>query len=687
MTTAAAPPRALTRAATLGPRARLFLTSFVILFFELVCIRWIPSYVRYLSYFSNFILLGAFLGIGTGCLMARRKGTLLTWFPLALLSLVLVVGTFKFDLVITSERSLYFQAPNAQGKGGVESYLLLPLVFLLVSGLFLLLSQELGRLLSALPPLTAYSVDIAGSLAGIAAFAAMSFLQLPPAIWFFLLAIALLPLLASVQPSPGVRLGNLALLTLIVGYVNWLALREHSSWSPYYRIRLLSLPEEHWALTVNGIGHQDMAPNAAKVEEQPFYGFVWEAFAGQRFPDVMIIGAGSGSDTALALDHGVQSVDAVEIDPRIYALGAQYNPNHPYQDPRVHRVIDDGRAFMRRTDKRYDLIIFALPDSLTLTSSFANLRLESYLFTAESMADARDHLKPNGLLVLYNYYRQDWLVRKLANMLQETFHQQPLVRTWGGFGRAAVLMVGPRLAQARTDPRWESYQPGAMPPPATDDWPFPYLQAPGIPAIYLQSLGLVALIGLGYVWRFGPPGALRHLDPHFFFLGAAFMLLEVKSIVSFSLLFGSTWFVNSLVFFAVLCMVLLANLVNARFTLRDTRPYYALLLGLLLFDYLLPPEDLLLPNAVLRYVVASVLVFLPIFLANVIFSNAFRDSSAADLSFASNLLGAFFGGMFEYLSLLTGYRRLFLLVMAFYALAWAARRFHLRVPALHPSPA
>ncbi len=51
---------------------QLWLTSFVILFFELICIRWIPSYVRYMGFFCNFIPLAAFLGIGLGILTARR---------------------------------------------------------------------------------------------------------------------------------------------------------------------------------------------------------------------------------------------------------------------------------------------------------------------------------------------------------------------------------------------------------------------------------------------------------------------------------------------------------------------------------------------------------------------------------------------------------------------------------------
>jgi len=48
------------------------------------------------------------------------------------------------------------------------------------------------------------------------------------------------------------------------------------------------------------------------------------------------------------------------------------------------------------------------------------------------------------------------------------------------------------------------------------------------------------------------PGSLRRLDPHFFFLGAAFMLMEVRAISQLALLFGATWMVSSIVITAVL---------------------------------------------------------------------------------------------------------------------------------------
>src|SRR5438876_11194232 len=89
-------------------RARTFLVSFTILFFELFCIRWIPSYVRYLSYFNNFLLMASFLGIGLGMLSARRERF---WFPpfsVLVALLVVVIAKTKFQLVISSTQVLYY---------------------------------------------------------------------------------------------------------------------------------------------------------------------------------------------------------------------------------------------------------------------------------------------------------------------------------------------------------------------------------------------------------------------------------------------------------------------------------------------------------------------------------------------------------------------------------------------------
>ena len=113
---------------------------------------------------------------------------------------------------------------------------------------------------------------------------------------------------------------------------------------------------------------------------------------------MLIVGAGSGSDVALALarnDGAIEHIDAVEIDPEIQQIGVDAAPRPARTRTRgSRRYINDGRAFLRTTDKKYDLVVFALPDSLTLVSQAANVRLESFLFTEQAFAVGRATTSP-----------------------------------------------------------------------------------------------------------------------------------------------------------------------------------------------------------------------------------------------------------------------------------------------------
>src|SRR5881397_2078788 len=60
---------------------RLVLGSCVMLFLELALIRWLGANIVHLSYFTNFVLLGSFLGIGLGFLIARKSWSVLPWTP------------------------------------------------------------------------------------------------------------------------------------------------------------------------------------------------------------------------------------------------------------------------------------------------------------------------------------------------------------------------------------------------------------------------------------------------------------------------------------------------------------------------------------------------------------------------------------------------------------------------------
>ena len=669
-----------------GAGVRLFLTSATLLFVELLVIRWIPANVVYVSYFSNFLLMASFLGIGLGILLGRANVRLIVS-PFTVLLFGLVA------LVLNSQLNIQFD-PGDQVFHGLNSgnsadanFLVLPLLMLLVVALMTTLALPLGGLLRAMPPLRAYAIDIAGSLTGIAAFGLMSALGLEPLAWFSFTAILLVALALGrgITAWSAVPAAWMLGVLLLVGRAGM----GPEAWSPYYRITAydangavqLDPPgssEGIVQLYVNGIPHQSMV-EADLSSELPLYGQVYRWFPGRTFQNVLIVGAGSGTDVALALAHGATRVDAVEIDPRIAEIGKAFHPDRPYDDPRVSVHIDDGRAFLRRSADRYDLILFAVTDSLTLVSSTGNVRLESFLFTEQALASARDHLGPGGVFVMYNYFREPWLVAKLHGMAGSVFGYEPLLRIDPRGTRAAVIAAGPGVVEARAagDIGEQPDQPvaveGASPKAATDDWPFLYLRNVGIPPYYLAALVVLlafAIAAVAAASRLGGTSLRRGFSPHFFVLGIAFLLLETRSLVTFSLLFGTTWNVNVLVFFAILVSVLLAIGISARFPMRRPGPLYLGLFGTLALAFLLPPEQLLIDPPALRYAIAAGLAFAPILFANLVFAHSFRDTQAADMAFASNLVGAMVGGALEYVALVTGYQALLIVVGGLYVLAF-----------------
>jgi len=397
---------------------RLFLVSFLVLFLQVALIRWMPAYVRLLAYFSNFILLAAFLGIGVGCLMTRTRSLFAWYAPLQAL-VIGVVAYFRLEVAVPTSSSIYFSSGTTAPVVVVESTMLLPLVFLVVAVLFATLAQTMGKLLEGLPPLKGYGVNLAGSVAGVLAFGLMSWLELPPTAWFAV-AFAVAVLLVD---APMGLVGRLAMIVLLGGSLLVVhGLSRRTTWSPYYKITTITEGQET-VVEVNNIFHQSMAPVARK---EYFYQWPYTAF-GDGFEDVLILGAGSGTDVAASLLHGTKHIDAVEIDPVIVRLGREHHPDHPYDDPRVNVITDDARHFLRTTPKKYDLVVFALIDSLTLQSSFTSVRLESYMFTEESFRAVKDRLKPGGVLVIYNYFRERWLVDRLANTAAVAFGTEPRV--------------------------------------------------------------------------------------------------------------------------------------------------------------------------------------------------------------------------------------------------------------------
>ncbi len=202
----------------------------------------------------------------------------------------------------------------------------------------------------------------------------------------------------------------------------------------------------------------------------------------------------------------------------------------------------------------------------------------------------------------------------------------------------------------------------------SDDWPFLYLRQPQIPWLNARGMLMVVALSLAILFFFAP---VRRVRPNWqmFFLGAGFMLLETKGVVHMALLFGSTWVVNSVVFFAILVMILLSNLYVSWARPKSLLPYYGLLVGALVVNTFVPMSYFLsLPGAA-KVAVSCAVIFIPIFFAGVIFATAFRDSRQPDVDFGSNIAGVILGGLSENLSLMVGFNSLLLIAIAFYVLS------------------
>ena len=712
-------------------RRELFLVSFLILFFELAAIRWFAATVVFLTFFTNIVLLACFLGMSVGLLSARRPPSLVrAALPLAMLSFAAAVVTnllyweWADALTISvgsqdAPRLIYFGTdyrPADPSRWVIPMWAVAGAFFTLLALTFVGLGQVMGRAFDAIPDrVTAYTVDVLGSLTGIAAFAAMSWLELPPTVWF-------VPILALMLHFAGWRKPvQLAAALGVYGLaaVGAHLLAQHGDqvfWSPYYKVAYSS----HFRyIATNDIGHQGMVPVGRIGPGYMLPHLLNRDAGGAPFAEVMIIGAGSGNDVAAALRSGAKRVDAVEIDPRIYELGRRSHPEQPYADARVAVHLDDGRSFARRTERSYDLAVYALVDSLVLHSGYSSLRLENFLFTREAFEDVKRTLKPDGVFAMYNFYRQGWLVARLARMAHEVFGVEPLVISLphkdrivpdesysSGFTFLLVSADPARLAAIRSrfekgesfwvhphpprnealngfradapDAEWlrlglTRVQTDAADPLPNDDWPQPYLRAREIPWTPVgQGMAAVALLSAALLAVFAPVRGVR-LNWQMFFLGAGFMLLETKGVVHMALLFGGTWIVNSVVFFAILVMILFANLYVVKIRPQRLAPYYALLLAALLVNALVPMSAFLSLGPGWRTAASCAVVFVPVFFAGVIFATAFRDSPQPDVDFGSNVAGIILGGLSEHLSLVVGFNYLLLVAAGYYLLSAALR--------------
>ncbi|HAX61964.1 MAG TPA: hypothetical protein DCX95_05350 [Elusimicrobia bacterium] len=641
---------------------KLFFISFAALFLEIACIRWFNSNVVMLSYFSNFVLLACFLGLGIGMLLVSKKTDFIVLFPSIFLILCVIFWKVIIRLTVNSDISVYFTA-SGFAKGvplyNASAWWFLPVIFILATIMFISVGQEVGRAFYGIKPLVAYIINIFGAIFGVGLFTAISFFNSSPFMWFIIAFSCLLPYIYKK------RLFYFNVLAVILSFFFLWMISRGAVFSPYYRIDVISSVN---GVIVNGIPHQIMLD----IDKEFVNNYEFPYKLVKKPKKVLILGAGTGNDTAVALKNGAEKIDAVEIDPVIIEIGNRH-PNKPYQNKKVKIFNDDARAFLKKSDEKYDLVIFALIDSLTVFSQFSSVRLENFIFTKDAFDDVKKHLTDDGVVVIYNQFRKIWIVERLSKMLEETFGKKTVVYNEQEKEHFAVLFNGPGIEKINFPKKAELFPKQKVPlfltsnyqiKSTTDNWPFLYLKEPTIPIHYVAAIFMILFFSGLLIFVLSDVS--YGVNNHFFFLGAGFMILETSAIVRFAMLFGSTWIVNSIVIIAILVMAFFATYITNRFSPDNNKKFYIYLFLMIAANILIPLKTFLIFPFYVKIVLSSLLLFLPIYFSGVIFATSFSKSENPPLSLGSNLIGSMFGGCLEYISLKYGYGSLMFLLLGVY---------------------
>lgn len=669
----------------------LFLTSSLSLFIELAVIRWLAAEIRLIAYFKNLILLAAFLGLSIGFILVRQQREYRYQFPGvwgAFVFLVIFMG-----VVLRGQPLVYpGGADEVLWGAGTGSYWtmligfisLVLIFFLLTMFLFIPLGQMVGKEMADHQPIPAYIVNILASLAGVWAFSLLSFWTTPPVVWFGA-ALAGIAVVYAWQK----QLKPVMLIIFTASLIAIAVFSQGKLWSPYNRLNLDPLSYTNsasgektimgYVLDVQGsfymsamdfrpetietfrkFGSQDGGQEAA--ESAAAYELPYRlAPAGSR---VLVVGSGMGNDLAAALRRNMGSIDAVDIDPLIIKLGREYHPEKPYSDPRVTTIEADARAFFSRSPGRYDLVVFGLLDSHTLLSGMSSVRLDSFVYTLDSFREAKSLLKEGGYATI-TFATTHWIEERLGRMMIEVFGADNVYVFRSVIGTHFVLGDVPLEKQRELGLTAWKHDPTITDLPlATDDWPYLYLRTHTIPAGYWQALLVIILVCLALIAR-SFPEALRP-NWHFWLLGAAFLLVEFKAITELALLFGTTWFVNSLAITGVLVMALCANLfVLTRKTINLTWVYVCLFACIVL-GFLVPLETFAALPDLIKGILSTALLTSPLLFSGIIFSESLRRAGETSGPLASNFSGSAAGGLLEYSSSLWGIKSMYILAALVY---------------------
>jgi hypothetical protein len=318
-----------------------------------------------------------------------------------------------------------------------------------------------------------------------------------------------------------------------------------------------------------------------------------------------------------------------------------------------------------------------------------NARLDHYVYTKESLKMAKSLLADGGIVVLMFWPQKPFISDRIAQTLSDVFGEEPIqfripksvYHTGGGVIFLAGNLNGVRARIAANKKlsaliaEWEHNNPirsGNTIEVTTDDWPYLYLDSRRIPILYYLLAFL--LFGLFFYTkrRFKLAEVTTNWTAshwHFFFLGAAFLLLEVQNISKASVVLGNTWQVNAVIISGILVMILLANIMAAKFPKISLGFVYAGVIGSCICLYFIDLARFASLPYYEKLGIVAMLTALPVLFSGFVFIHSFVGVIGKDSALGANLIGSLVGGLLQSVTFVTGIKALLLIVAVLYIAA------------------
>ena len=207
---------------------------------------------------------------------------------------------------------------------------------------------------------------------------------------------------------------------LIQSHKNTMVRRDYSA-------SVISLGNDfNKSLLVNGIGVTHLTSITKFMVHLPL------ALHKGKPESVLVIGFGMGTTYRSALSWNIDTT-VVELVPSVTkAFGFYYADAMRFlNDTNGHLIIDDGRRYLKRIDKKFDIIVVDPPPPVEAAGS-------SMLFSSEFDSLARQHLKPDGVFAMWFPGGESVIAQAIFSSMRSAF---PYVRCFSSVEGWGVHML------------------------------------------------------------------------------------------------------------------------------------------------------------------------------------------------------------------------------------------------------